>query len=464
MDDKQRIALVETRTQGTDPAPAQLIRYQFGNHLGSASLELDRSGAGHLLRRVCTLRQHVVSGVRSQTETPKRYRYTGKERDEESGLYYHGARYYAPWLGRWVSCDPSGMIDGTNLYRYVSDNPIQFADPSGRQQVVNDLDPKNPNNFINFESYRAANSSQPEDVVRQVWNEAHLPAQPSVAQASQWGQGPRGERIPTAAWRGGPLRPIEAYTKPYARIHAEQGNYEAAELAENYLCATCHVLTKVNSRDFNLRGYVTAYQESYIKGFVEVPLTANPIGAAWEIGVSGGQAITGESSGLHISNISDVLVHGKSDIGRRLSTRERLWEGGTFVVGAATLGLSLRAPVSSVRQPPGLTPQQAANWERAVVEAERRVAAAKLKYGGEGIVNMAISRQQALNRIQGLSAPVEEHLAKIAAEPSSQAVAHWRKEIRAWLGEIERLTPHIGKKTGDVWTNRVAEWRRLLGE
>jgi hypothetical protein len=41
MDDQQRIALVETRTQGNDPAPSQLIRYQFGNHLGSASLELD---------------------------------------------------------------------------------------------------------------------------------------------------------------------------------------------------------------------------------------------------------------------------------------------------------------------------------------------------------------------------------------------------------------------------------------
>ena len=42
MDDKQRIALVETRTQGNEPGvPMQLIRYQFGNHLGSASLELD---------------------------------------------------------------------------------------------------------------------------------------------------------------------------------------------------------------------------------------------------------------------------------------------------------------------------------------------------------------------------------------------------------------------------------------
>ena len=42
MDDKQRIALVETRTQGSEPdVPTQLTRYQFGNHLGSAVLELD---------------------------------------------------------------------------------------------------------------------------------------------------------------------------------------------------------------------------------------------------------------------------------------------------------------------------------------------------------------------------------------------------------------------------------------
>ncbi len=44
MDDEQRIALVETRTvdtTNTDRAPAQLIRYQLGNHLGSASVELD---------------------------------------------------------------------------------------------------------------------------------------------------------------------------------------------------------------------------------------------------------------------------------------------------------------------------------------------------------------------------------------------------------------------------------------
>jgi len=44
---------------------------------------------------------------RSETEvSQKRYKYCGKERDDESGLYYYGDRYYAAWLGRFVSVDP----------------------------------------------------------------------------------------------------------------------------------------------------------------------------------------------------------------------------------------------------------------------------------------------------------------------------------------------------------------------
>ena len=63
----------------------------------------------------------------------KRYRYTSKEKDEETGLYYHGARYYAPWLGRWTAADPAGLVDGLNLYRYSRDNPINFSDPGGTE-------------------------------------------------------------------------------------------------------------------------------------------------------------------------------------------------------------------------------------------------------------------------------------------------------------------------------------------
>src|SRR5690606_27198719 len=62
-----------------------------------------------------------------------RYRYTGMERDEESGLEYHSARYYLPWLGRWASGDPIGIGGGINLYAYCKGRPGNFSDINGKQ-------------------------------------------------------------------------------------------------------------------------------------------------------------------------------------------------------------------------------------------------------------------------------------------------------------------------------------------
>ncbi|MEX0959536.1 MAG: SpvB/TcaC N-terminal domain-containing protein [Burkholderiales bacterium] len=136
MDDKQRIALVETRTldaAGHDQAPRQLIRYQLGNHLGSTSLELDDQAEIISYEEFTPWGSSIFQAVRSQTETAKRYRFTGKERDEESGLYYHGARYYASWLARWSSYDPIYLEGGLNLYMYANNNPIGFVDLFGEQ-------------------------------------------------------------------------------------------------------------------------------------------------------------------------------------------------------------------------------------------------------------------------------------------------------------------------------------------
>ncbi len=65
----------------------------------------------------------------------KRYRFTRKERDEESALYYHGARYYGPWLTKWTSCDPLQRADGTNLYVYVKNQPLNSVDRDGRFEI-----------------------------------------------------------------------------------------------------------------------------------------------------------------------------------------------------------------------------------------------------------------------------------------------------------------------------------------
>ena len=60
-----------------------------------------------------------------------RYRYTGREFDSETSLYYYRARYYDPATGRFVSEDPIGFIGGINFYTYVVNNPVIFVDANG---------------------------------------------------------------------------------------------------------------------------------------------------------------------------------------------------------------------------------------------------------------------------------------------------------------------------------------------
>ncbi|MFZ3573375.1 SpvB/TcaC N-terminal domain-containing protein [Streptomyces sp. BH097] len=135
MDDTGRIALVEHRVKGTDDSPAELTRYQLTNHLGSATVELAEDGEVITYEEYFPYGASAFRSAGSRTKIPKRYRYSAMEHDEENGLAYHGARYYAPWLGRWINCDPSGPKAGVNLYRYGSSNPVRFVDTDGRDTL-----------------------------------------------------------------------------------------------------------------------------------------------------------------------------------------------------------------------------------------------------------------------------------------------------------------------------------------
>lgn len=134
MDDRQRVALVETIVPKTR-APSTtvtLVRYQLDDHLGSATVELDERGGIITYDAYHPYGSTAFRTARKGFEVAdKRYRYNGKERDDETGLHYYGARYYAAWLGRWTQCDPEGDVDGPNLYAYVRGSPVRFVDATG---------------------------------------------------------------------------------------------------------------------------------------------------------------------------------------------------------------------------------------------------------------------------------------------------------------------------------------------
>ncbi|MCS3409312.1 RHS repeat protein [Serratia sp. AKBS12] len=108
------------------------VRYSYDNLIGSSQLELDGDGNVISMEEYYPYGGTAVLTARSQSEVNYRtVRYSGKERDA-TGLYYYGYRYYQPWVGRWLSADPAGTVDGLNLFRMVRNNPVSLLDPDGQ--------------------------------------------------------------------------------------------------------------------------------------------------------------------------------------------------------------------------------------------------------------------------------------------------------------------------------------------
>ncbi len=134
--DRKGVAVVERRTAGTDPGPARVVKYQYVTLIESSTLELDEAAGVMSYEEYFPYGGTAYQAVRDATDTPRRVRFAGRERDEESGFYYASARYYAPWLGRWFSPDPEGLVDGPNVYLYVRANPVNIVDPSGTVGLI----------------------------------------------------------------------------------------------------------------------------------------------------------------------------------------------------------------------------------------------------------------------------------------------------------------------------------------
>ncbi|GIJ51366.1 hypothetical protein Val02_82520 [Virgisporangium aliadipatigenens] len=127
-DGQERVAIL--RAGAAHPAgggPA--VAYHLRDHLGSCAVVVDGTGAVTNREEYTPYGETTFGGF-----TRKRYRFHGMERDEESGLNYHEARYLHPALGRWVSPDPVGLRAHPNMYRFAAANPMRYVDPAGTDE------------------------------------------------------------------------------------------------------------------------------------------------------------------------------------------------------------------------------------------------------------------------------------------------------------------------------------------
>ena len=143
--------------------------YYLSDHLGNNRLmfaDKDSNGSINPEKEVLQESHYYPFGLEMEgawseandadTESgPNRYRYNGKELNEELGLYDYGARWYDPSIGRWTTVDPlASEMPGWSPYNYAFGNPLRFTDPDGRSpdDIILNVsgDANNVNEFISI--------------------------------------------------------------------------------------------------------------------------------------------------------------------------------------------------------------------------------------------------------------------------------------------------------------------------
>ena len=109
--------------------------FYHSDHLGSTSYITDDHANITQYDAYLPYRELLVDEHSSSEDLP--YKFNGKQFDEETGLYYYGARYMDPKISMWLGVDPlMEKYPNVTGYCYTMDNPIKFIDPNGKETYV----------------------------------------------------------------------------------------------------------------------------------------------------------------------------------------------------------------------------------------------------------------------------------------------------------------------------------------
>lgn len=111
---------------------AEAAYYYHKDHLGNSSIITNENG--EVTQRIEYLPYGEVFLEQNNTNWNTPYKFNGKELDEETGLYYYGARYYDPRLSMWLGTDPmQGNNPDVSTYSFCHNNPVIIIDIDGKK-------------------------------------------------------------------------------------------------------------------------------------------------------------------------------------------------------------------------------------------------------------------------------------------------------------------------------------------
>ena len=127
---------LQIRAIGVQKVPTVVpIYYYHLDHLGTSTALTDFNGSTYQFFLNLPFGETMAQQLGNNYYNSP-YKFNGKELDEETGLYYYGARYYDPRTSTWLSVDPlAEKYQNVNPYVYTIDNPINLIDPDGKEST-----------------------------------------------------------------------------------------------------------------------------------------------------------------------------------------------------------------------------------------------------------------------------------------------------------------------------------------